>query len=461
MKEKSVYICSSCGFESPKWLGKCPECDSWGTLEEQVIKEAPKTRGTKGTEQTKASVKELKRLNEVETVSHSRYSSGSGELDRVLGGGIVPGSICLCGGDPGIGKSTLLLQVCDHVAAERRVLYVSAEESAHQIKLRADRLGCGADNIYILAETDIEEICSAIAVEKPDMAIVDSIQTVYAPYMSSAPGTVSQVRECASRLMRIAKEQGTTVFTVGHVTKEGTLAGPKVLEHIVDTVMYFEGERNSAFRVLRANKNRFGSTNEIGVFEMNDTGMIDVLNPSEIFMSQRTEAVAGTATVCSLEGTRPVMVEIQALTGNSGFNNPRRVGSGVDYSRMVTLLAVLEKRLGYTLYNQDVYVNVAGGLRIDEPAIDLPILAAIASAYKNLPLPDDTVLLGEVGLTGELRAVNGAKQRIDECIKLGFKKVILPKGNKRNLSDQGKIKLLFADNVFTALALAAIKEKND
>ncbi|MBR6765676.1 MAG: DNA repair protein RadA, partial [Clostridia bacterium] len=437
MKDKTVYVCSACGFESPKWLGKCPGCDSWSTLEEQVVKTEPKNKGMKESVKPKQS---LQRLKEVEATSFSRYSSGSNELDRVLGGGIVPGSIVLCGGDPGIGKSTLLLQVCDHVARDKRVLYVSAEESSHQIKLRGDRLNCKGDNIFLLAETDIDEICAQLTDEKPDFAVVDSIQTVYAPYLSSAPGTVSQVRECASRLMRIAKEYGITVFTVGHVTKEGTLAGPKVLEHIVDTVMYFEGERNSAFRVLRANKNRFGSTNEIGVFEMEEKGMIDVKNPSEIFMSQRDEAVAGTSIMCSLEGTRPVMVEIQALTGNSGFNNPRRVGSGVDYSRMVTLLAVLEKRVGYSLYNQDVYVNVAGGLRIEEPALDLPVLAAVASAYKNVPLDRDTVLLGEVGLTGELRAINGVKQRIDECVKLGFKKIILPKGNKRSLNDEGKIK---------------------
>lgn len=461
MKEKSMYVCTQCGFESAKWLGKCPGCESWGTLEEQIIKSTPKNSGIKAQEKISAPQKDVQKLKNVETVSFERFSSGSKELDRVLGGGIVPGSIALCGGDPGIGKSTLLLQVCNFVAKDKKVLYISAEESAHQIKLRADRLKCASDEIYILAETDIDEICAHISVQKPDMAVIDSIQTVYAPYLSSAPGTVSQVRECASRLMRVAKEYGITIFTVGHVTKEGTLAGPKVLEHIVDTVMYFEGERNSTFRVLRANKNRFGSTNEIGVFEMSEQGMEDVLNPSEIFMSERSEPVAGTATMCSLEGTRPVMVEIQALTGNSGFNNPRRVGSGVDYSRMVTLLAVLEKRLGYTLYNQDVYVNIAGGLRIDEPAMDLPLLAAVASAYKNLPLPSDTVLLGEVGLTGELRTISGAKQRIDECVKLGFKKIILPKGNKRSLNDDGKIKLLFADNVFTALSLAAIKEKND
>ena len=291
------------------------------------------------------------------------------------------------------------------------------------------------------------------------MAVIDSIQTVYASYLSSAPGTVSQVRECASRLMRVAKENGITIFTVGHVTKEGTLAGPKVLEHIVDTVMYFEGETNSQFRVLRAKKNRFGSTNEIGVFEMEEKGMIDVLNPSEIFMAQREEAVAGVSTMCSMEGTRPVMVEIQALTGNSGFNNPRRVGTGIEHNRLVTLIAVLEKRLGYKLYDQDVYVSIAGGLRIEEPALDLPILASITSAYKNVPLLQDTVLLGEVGLTGELRAISSVKQRIDECVKLGFKNIILPKGNKRSLQKEERVNLLFADNVFTALSLSFAKKE--
>ena len=452
-KEKSVYICSQCGFETAKWLGKCPSCEAWGTLEESVIKETPKAVKNDHVSAAKP-VTAVAKLHQVETAACERFSSGSEELDRVLGGGIVPASIVLCGGDPGIGKSTLLLQVCDFVAKERKVLYVSAEESARQIKLRADRLKCDSEEIYVATETDIDEICAMLSVQKPDLAIVDSIQTVYAPYLSAAPGTVSQVRECASRLMRIAKEQGITVFTVGHVTKEGTLAGPKVLEHIVDTVMYFEGEKNSAFRVLRANKNRFGSTNEIGVFEMDENGMQDVKNPSEIFMAQRTEPVPGTATMCSMEGTRPMMVEVQALTGTSGFGTPRRVGSGVDYNRMVTLLAVLEKRLGYSLYNQDVYVNVAGGLRIDEPAMDLPMLAAVASAYKNVPLPDDTVLLGEVGLTGELRAIGGCRARVEECKKLGFQRVILPKGNKRGMPKEEKIHLIYADNLFTALSVA-------
>ncbi len=455
MKEKTVFVCSSCGNESAKWLGKCPNCDSWGTMEEQVIKVQNKSQKEKETAVKTQTVK----LSDVESTEFKRFSSGSFELDRVLGGGIVPGSIVLCGGDPGIGKSTLLLQVCDFVAKDKKVLYVSAEESKYQIKLRADRLNCNSNNIYISAEIDIDEICSRLTSDLPDMAVIDSIQTVYASYLSSAPGTVSQVRECASRLMRVAKENGITIFTVGHVTKEGTLAGPKVLEHIVDTVMYFEGETNSTFRVLRAKKNRFGSTNEIGVFEMEEKGMIDVVNPSEIFMAQREEAVAGVATMCSMEGTRPVMVEIQALTGNSGFNNPRRVGTGIDHNRLVTLIAVLEKRLGYKLYDQDVYVSIAGGLRIEEPALDLPILASITSAYKNTPLLKDTVLLGEVGLTGELRAIYSVKQRIDECVKLGFKNIILPKGNQRSLQKEERVNLLFADNVFTALSLSFAKKE--
>lgn len=454
-KEKTVYICTNCGYETGKWLGKCPGCDSWGTLEEEVKDVQPaKARFDKGGKALKTD--SLRKLTDVETVDYTRFSTGSGEFDRVLGGGAVPASIVLCGGDPGVGKSTLLLQTCDFVAKDKDVMYISAEESAHQIKMRAERLGCKNENLYVCAETDIDDICALLSVKKPFLAVVDSIQTVYAPYLNSAPGTVSQVRECASRLMRLAKEDGITVFTVGHVTKEGTLAGPKVLEHIVDTVTYFEGEKNSAFRVLRTTKNRFGSTNEIGVFEMEEKGMTDVINPSEIFMAQRTEPVAGTATMCSVEGTRPVMVEIQALCSPSGFGNPRRVGSGVDYNRMVTLLAVLEKRLGYSLYNQDVYINIAGGLRIDEPAADMAVIAAVASAYKNLPLPDDTVFFGEVGLTGELRAVSGCRQRIEECEKLGFKRVILPKGNKRGLSESTKIKLEFADNVFYALSLGAI-----
>lgn len=453
-KDKNVFICSQCGFESAKWLGKCSNCGSWGTMEETLVK-APAKNGAaaaRTAERTPAAA--VQKLCQVESQNCERFSSGSGEFDRVLGGGIVPASIVLCGGDPGIGKSTLLLQVCNFIAKDKKVLYISAEESARQIKLRADRLGCAAEELYLLTETDIEEICAHISVQKPEVAVVDSIQTVYAPYISSAPGTVSQVRECASRLMRTAKESGTAVITVGHVTKEGTLAGPKVLEHIVDTVLYFEGERNNTFRVLRATKNRFGSTNEIGIFEMNEQGMQDVLNPSEIFISQRSQPVPGTAVLCSLEGTRPVMVEIQALTGTSSFGNPRRVGSGVDYSRMVTLLAVLEKRLGYSLYNQDVYISIAGGLRVEEPALDLPVLAAVASGYKNIPLPEDTVLMGEVGLTGELRTIGGCQKRIDECVKLGFKRVILPKGNRRGLRESGDIQLLFAENIFTALALA-------
>ena len=456
-KEKTVYICSACGFESPKWLGKCSGCGAWGTMEESLVRSEAKGKSSAG---TFGQINMPEPLKSIQTKDSPRFSSGSKELDRVLGGGIVPGSIVLCGGDPGIGKSTLLLQVCDFVAKDKKVLYVSAEESAQQIKLRADRLGCTQENIFVFTETDIDAVCAAITSQKPDMAVVDSIQTVYAPYLSSAPGTVSQVRECASRLMRVAKENGITVFTVGHVTKEGTLAGPKVLEHIVDTVTYFEGEKNSAFRVLRANKNRFGSTNEIGVFEMEEEGMRDVLNPSEIFLSQRSKPVPGVCTACSVEGTRPLAVEIQALTGTSSFGNPRRVSSGMDYTRLVTLLAVLEKHLGYNLYNQDIYVNIAGGLKIDEPAIDMAVIAAVASAYKNIAVEQDTVFLGEVGLTGELRGISCCRQRLDECLKLGFKRVILPKANKRGIGGFDGMELLFADNVFTVLAFAAAEKGN-
>lgn len=451
-KVKNIYVCSSCGFESAKWLGKCPACLEWNTLEETVVKESVKTL-QKSTERAISNAS-VQRLCDVTTLEQERFLSGSREFDRVLGGGIVPASIVLCGGDPGIGKSTLLLQVCSFAAQSKKVLYVSAEESVRQIKLRADRLSCQEKELYVCAETDIEEICALLISQMPAVAVIDSIQTVFASYLSSAPGTVTQVRECATRLMRIAKEYGITIFVVGHVTKEGTLAGPKVLEHIVDTVMYFEGERNSSFRVLRTNKNRFGSTNEIGVFEMTELGMRDVENPSEIFVSDRKEAVAGVALTCSCEGTRPLMVEIQALCGLSSFGNPRRVGSGVDYSRMVTLLAVLERRMGVSLYNKDVYVSIAGGLKIDEPASDLAMLASVFSAEKNLAVISGTVLLGEVGLTGELRAVSNCQARIAECKKLGFKRVILPKQNKRGLKQEQEIELVFVDNVFTALSRA-------
>lgn len=454
-KEKNIYVCSACGFESAKWLGKCPGCEDWGTLEETVVSHSAKTK-TEKTTQNSASVQ---RLLEVETLEQDRFLSGSKEFDRVLGGGIVPASIVLCGGDPGIGKSTLLLQVCAEAAKTKKVLYISAEESVRQIKLRADRLSCKEKELYVCCETDIEEICTLLILQKPAVAVIDSIQTVFASYLSSAPGTVTQVRECATRLMRVAKEYGITIFVVGHVTKEGTLAGPKVLEHIVDTVMYFEGERNSSFRVLRTNKNRFGSTNEIGVFEMTELGMRDVENPSEIFVSERKEVVPGVALTCSCEGTRPLMVEIQALCGLSSFGNPRRVGSGVDYNRMVTLLAVLEKRMGISIYNKDVYVSIAGGLRIDEPASDLAMLASVFSAEKNLPILPSTVLLGEVGLTGELRAVSNCQVRIAECKKLGFKRVILPKQNKRGLKSEEDMQMFFVDNVFAALSFAIDSKK--
>jgi len=447
-KQKSMFVCTSCGYETAAWLGKCPSCLEWNTLQEELIQPVP-TRTTQIKRNTSSQL-----LSQVSTIDWERFSTGIGELDRVLGGGVVPASIVLCGGDPGIGKSTLLLQAADFIAKSRKVLYISAEESAQQIKMRATRLGCVMDNLFILTETDLDEICSHILQIAPELVVVDSIQTVFAPDLSSSPGSVSQVRECAARLMRMAKEQGCAIFLVGHVTKEGALAGPKVLEHIVDTVLYFEGERNNIYRLLRAIKNRFGSTNEIGIFEMREKGMIEVLNPSELLLSQRSEAVSGTAVLCSIEGTRPVLAEVEALVSTSGFGTPRRMGSGIDYNRLVMLLAVLEKRLGYGLYNQDVYINIAGGLHIDEPAMDLCVLAATASSYRNIPLPADTVLMGEVGLTGELRAIGHCQRRIDECQKLGFKRIILPKANKKSVIANSKIKLDFADNLYNALCLA-------
>jgi len=449
-KQKSVFVCSSCGYECARWLGKCPSCQEWNTLQEELVQpEETKSKAPMLYKNTAAT-----RLAEVSIQDFVRFPTGIGELDRVLGGGVVPASVILCGGDPGIGKSTLLLQAADFVAKTRKVLYISAEESAQQVKLRAARLGCSMDQLFILAETDLDEICHHIQQLAPDMVVVDSIQTVYLSALSSAPGSVSQVRECASRLMRLAKEQGCAIFLIGHVTKEGSLAGPKVLEHIVDTVLYFEGERNNIYRLLRAIKNRFGSTNEIGIFEMRETGMMQVLNPSELLLSQRSEAVSGTAVLCSMEGSRPVLAEVQALISTSGFGNPRRMSSGTDYNRLVMLLAVLEKRLGYGLYNQDVYVNIAGGLHIDEPAMDLALLAAVASSYRNIPVPADTVLMGEVGLTGELRAIGHCQRRVDECAKLGFSKIILPKANRKTVKASGQLKLEFSDNLYHALCLA-------
>ncbi|MBQ8391543.1 MAG: DNA repair protein RadA [Clostridia bacterium] len=418
MKAKTVFVCKECGNESPKWMGRCPGCGTWNSMIEEVIEKTSEAKIRK-----KVSPVLIK---EVSTEEGERCSGGSGELDRVLGGGIVKGSLVLCGGEPGIGKSTLLLQVAKFASENGKVLYVSGEESDKQIKLRAERLGAISDSLYVLNETDLESIISAIEVMKPSLVIADSIQTLYSANLTSAPGSVGQVRECTLKFMELAKSTGTTVFIVGHVTKEGSIAGPRVLEHMVDCVLYFEGERHQSYRIVRAVKNRFGSTNEIGVFEMTDKGLIDVPNPSLMLLSGRPVDAPGSAIVCSVEGTRPILAEIQALVSKSSFAMPRRMATGVDFNRVSLIMTVLEKRMGLHLGDHDAYVNVTGGIRLDESATDLAIACAIASSFRNKPLPSDMAFFGEVGLTGEIRTVTQAARRITEIKKMGFKRCMLP-----------------------------------
>lgn len=428
-KNKSVFMCQDCGYESPKWMGKCPGCHQWNTMVEEVIKRDTQTRGlttssTSGTQQKPQSIVDIKSEQE------PRINTHTVELNRVLGGGIVPGSLVLVGGDPGIGKSTLLLQTSAKLAQHgQKVLYISGEESVKQTKLRSDRLNIAAGDLFVLAETDLDLIEKAVTEINPSVVIIDSIQTVYRPEVTSAPGSVSQVRECTSHFMRIAKTKGIAIFIVGHVTKEGAIAGPRMLEHMVDAVLYFEGERHHTYRILRAVKNRFGSTNEIGVFEMKELGLSEVLNPSEIFLEERSKGVAGSTVVASLEGTRPMLVEIQALVSPTSFGNPRRMATGVDHNRVSLLMAVLEKRVGLLLQNQDAYLNVAGGVRLDEPAVDLAVAVSIASSFRDAPTRPTDVMIGEVGLTGEVRRVSRIDQRIHEAAKLGFERAIIPDKN--------------------------------
>ena len=420
MKSKTVFVCKECGNESSKWMGKCPACGTWNSMIEELVE---RTSGAAPKFKSKATPKPI---GEVSTEEGERVSCGSAELDRVLGGGIVKGSLVLCGGEPGIGKSTLLLQVCRHMSKKCRVLYVSGEESDKQIRLRADRLGAVNPELYVVNETDLDSILAAINELKPSLVIADSVQTFYSSQLTSAPGSVGQVRECTMRFMETAKQTGITFFIVGHVTKEGSIAGPRVLEHMVDCVLYFEGERHQSYRIVRAVKNRFGSTNEIGVFEMTDSGLIDVPNPSMMLLSGRPTDAPGSAIVCSVEGTRPILAEIQALVSSSSFAMPRRMASGVDYNRVTILMTVLEKRLGLNLGNQDAYVNVTGGIKLDETATDLAVACAIASSFRNTPLPENMAFFGEVGLTGEIRTVTQAGRRIAEIAKMGFKRCMLP-----------------------------------
>ncbi len=432
-KIKTVYICSNCGYETPKWLGRCPECSEWATLEE-TVKEAPVASKSKGNAFTSTRKVESFSLSDIKPDSELRYKTGMSELDRVLGGGIVKGSLVLLSGDPGIGKSTLLLQICEQLGKTQKILYVSGEESYSQIKLRADRLKVKTENLYILCETDVQAICEHINVTKPDIVIVDSIQTMNFTELNSSPGCVTQVRESSNLLMRTAKNLSIPVIMVGHVNKDGNIAGPKVLEHIVDAVLYFEGERNLSFRILRAVKNRFGSTNEIGVFEMYDTGLREVENPSEMLISGRPKNTPGTCVACVMEGTRPLLAEIQGLVTSTGFGNPRRIANGFDYNRLAMLIAVLEKRGGYFFGNMDTYINIVGGMKLDEPALDLTIVMALVSSLKDYALRDDILAFGEVGLAGEIRGVSHCDQRVKEAYRLGFTKCIVPKSNLKNIS---------------------------
>ncbi|MBR5156040.1 MAG: DNA repair protein RadA [Clostridia bacterium] len=425
MKSKTVYVCSECGANYPKWMGKCTTCNSWNTIIEEVVVDT-KSSSKVAIMATPSSNSAPKTIADIDSGDEERTLTGMSELDRVLGGGLVRGSLVLVGGDPGIGKSTLLLQICEYIGKTKSILYVSGEESQRQIKLRADRLGITTPNLKIYSETNMSLIIDCIFKEKPDILIVDSVQTMYNPEIQSTPGNIAQIRDVASVLMKIAKENSISVFLVGHVTKEGSLAGPKILEHIVDSVLYFEGDRHQSFRVLRAVKNRFGSTNEIGVFEMCGSGLQEIPNPSQAMLSGRPENVPGSCIICTMEGTRPVLAEVQALVSPTSFGNPRRMASGPDLGRALMLMAVLEKRGGLRLSAFDAYVNIVGGLRITEPAADLGLVLAIASSYLGISIDADTVAIGEVGLTGELRNCNFLESRISECEKLGFKKCIIP-----------------------------------
>lgn len=450
-KLRSKYVCSECGYESSGWMGKCPSCLKWNTLVEEVFEDGPQALS----KTSNLPLPPVVSLTEVEIREASRMGTGSVELDRVLGGGLVPASLILVGGDPGIGKSTLILQVCARIAETRRVLYVSGEESVGQIRMRADRLAAVSPNVYMVSETSFERIEAIIEKEKPEFVVIDSIQTVFTEKLSSAPGSVSQVRDVTGQLLRISKKNGITVFVVGHVTKEGALAGPRVLEHMVDTVLYFEGERHQDFRVLRAVKNRFGSTNEIGVFEMGSQGLMDVSNPSTMMLEGRSRDQAGSAVVGLLEGTRPMLAEVQALVCATSFGMPRRQATGMDYNRLSMLMAVLEKKVGMQLHAFDAYLNVTGGFKLDEPAADLGVILAIASSFKNKPVDASTVIFGEVGLTGEVRSVSQMDKRITESLRLGFKKCIVPCLGK-NVSPElfSKIDIVTVSTVEQALEVA-------
>ena len=435
-KSKTYFVCSACGYETAKWLGKCPDCGEWNSFEEQIKQETANQKNIAN--QSKSHSVTSYSLKNIEPDTELRYKTGMGELDRVLGGGIVKGSLVLLSGDPGIGKSTILLQICKELGKRLKILYVSGEESYSQIKLRADRLKVDSENLFVLCETDIEAVCEHIRSTLPDLVIIDSIQTMNLTALNSSPGCVTQVRECSNMLMRTAKGLSIPVIMVGHVNKDGNIAGPKVLEHIVDAVLYFEGERNLSFRILRAVKNRFGSTNEIGVFEMFERGLQEVENPSAMLISGRPKNTPGTCVACVMEGSRPILAEIQGLVASNNFGAPRRIANGFDYNRMNMLLAVLEKRAGYFFGGNDAYINIVGGMKLDEPALDLTIVLALVSSLKDYALRDDVLAFGEVGLAGEIRGVSHCEQRIKEAARLGFTRCVIPKSNCKNISESLK-----------------------
>ena len=453
MKQKTLFYCTACGNELPKWAGKCPACGAWNTIVEQP--EAP--RSSRGSARSAAGSGLRRRacpVTELREDEEIRFPTGMGELDRVLGGGAVKGSLVLVGGAPGIGKSTLMLQICSRLCAFSKVLYVSGEESEHQLKLRAKRLRVESPNLLVISETALGDLLETVSEEKPAVLIVDSIQTLYADAVDSPAGSVSQVKECTMALMQLAKGQGITVFVIGHVNKEGSIAGPKVLEHMVDCVLYFEGDPNTSYRLLRAAKNRFGSTNEIGVFEMLDVGLAEVPNPSQMLLEGRPEGARGTCVACVMEGTRPVLAEVQALVTQTSFNVPRRAADGFDFNRAVLLMAVAEKRAGMKLNVFDAYINVIGGLRLDEPAADLPVVLAVASSYRDRPIADDLLAIGEVGLTGEIRAVSHMSQRLGEAARLGFKKCIIPKSGSEKLDIPSELTVYRVRNLREAIEMA-------
>lgn len=450
-KSKTIFFCTDCGTETPKWMGRCPSCGAFNTMQEHIEKPVAPGRSKPV---SVGSNRKPQRICEVDSTTESRFYTGMGELDRVLGGGAVAGSLVLVGGAPGIGKSTLLLQICNQLCRERKVLYISGEESERQLKMRAQRLGVQPENLLILSETRLSDILEATEDEKPDILIVDSIQTLYNEENESAPGSVSQVKDCTMAMMQLSKQQGITVFVVGHINKDGNIAGPKVLEHMVDCVLYFEGDPNSSYRLLRAAKNRFGSTNEIGVFEMADTGLIEVPNPSQMLLEGRPEGASGTCVACVMEGTRPILAEVQALVSKTAFNVPRRTADGFDFNRSALLLAVAEKRAGLKLSMFDAYINVIGGLRLDEPGADLPVVLAVASSYRDSVVADDLVAIGEVGLTGEIRSVSNMNQRLSEVARLGFKKCIIPKNGSEKLDIPMSLTVYRVRNIREAIEVA-------